>query len=160
MNKKHFSILVIIGLLLSNLMLIGFMTFQKKGKRPGPAHPKNIIIDRLSFDESQVSAYELLIESHLNKVQPKDREIRDTKNALYHQLQFDNNQATVDSLTSIISVIQKQIEQIHYDHFKDIKILCNPEQQKAYAKLLDDLSHIFSLKVPRGNRKNGPKNHR
>ena len=157
MNKKYFLIIIIIGLLLSNLLLIGFITSQKKEKRQGPRQPKNIIIDRLHFNENQVLAYELLVKNHLNKVRPKDREIRDAKNALYQQLLFESNEVTVDSLTTRISLIQKQIEHIHYDHFKDIKELCGPEQEEAYTTLLDDLSHIFSIKRPKRNRKNGMK---
>ena len=112
MNKKYFLIIIIIGLLLSNLLLIGFITSQKKEKRQGPTQPKNIIIDRLHFNENQVLAYELLVKNHLNKVRPKDREIRDAKNALYQQLLFESNEVTVDSLTTRISLIQKQIEHI------------------------------------------------
>ena len=65
MNKKYFLIIIIIGLLLSNLLLIGFITSQKKEKRQGPIQPKNIIIDRLHFNENQVLAYELLVKNHL-----------------------------------------------------------------------------------------------
>ena len=70
MNKKHFYTLTIVGLLLVNLMLIGFITFQKKG-RPHPMQPKNIIIDKLNFDNDQIASYELLISHIFSKKPPK-----------------------------------------------------------------------------------------
>jgi protein CpxP len=153
MSKKYFYILIIIGLLLSNLMLIGFMTFQKK-ERPHPVQPKSIIIDKLNFDNDQIISYELLITDHLNKIGQKDREIMELKRELYQQLRFDNNARVVDSIISQISNIQKQIENIHYDHFKDIKLICKPDQQELYSRLIDQISHIFSKKPPKGG--NGP----
>ncbi|MFT4850922.1 MAG: protein CpxP [Sediminicola sp.] len=151
MNKKHFYTLTIVGLLLVNLMLIGFITFQKKG-RPHPMQPKNIIIDKLNFDNDQIASYELLISDHLNKIRQKDHEIMELKRALYEQLRFDNNASVVDSVTTQISNIQKKIEQIHYDHFKEIKLICNSAQQESYSQLTEEISHIFSKKPPKLDR--------
>ncbi|MFT5435749.1 MAG: protein CpxP [Ulvibacter sp.] len=149
MNKKYFYILIILGLLFSNLMLIGFMSFQKK-ERPHPLQPKNIIVDKLNFDSEQIASYELLITDHLSKTLKKDREIMKLKRELYQQLRFDNNASVVDSITSQVSNIQKQIEQLHYDHFKDIKLICKPDQQELYSQLINEISQIFSNKRLKG----------
>jgi protein CpxP len=152
MNKKYFYILIILGLLFSNLMLIGFMSFQKK-ERPHPLQPKNIIVDKLNFDSEQIASYELLITDHLSKTLKKDREIMKLKRELYQQLRFDNNASVVDSITSQVSNIQKQIEQLHYDHFKDIKLICKPDQQELYSQLINEISHIFFKKRLKGGRR-------
>ena len=151
MNKNTFYIIVIIGLMASNLLLASFLLFKKP---PHPHHPhknnpRKIIIERLHFDADQVKAYTELIDVHGNRIQEKEKVLRSAKNELYALL-VTSNELRVDSLSTVIANTQKEIEIIHFNHFKDIKNICkNDTQQADFEALATELSAIFSPKPPR-----------
>jgi protein CpxP len=148
MNKNRFQILLIGALIISNILLIVFISMPKKDHRFHPDKPRNIIIERLQFDEKQIEAYDVLIENHRNQIREKDQQIIELKNKLYENLNQDLNQNVLDSLTSEIASTQKQIETIHYLHFVDIKKLCKDDQLEKYNQLISELSRIFSPPRP------------
>ncbi len=138
---------MVVGLLLINLLLILFLLL---GKGHGPhRQPKEIIIERLHFDDEQVGAYLKLIHYHRSTVDALDDSIAGIKKGLYSSL--STQPVTADSLqtvTSRIAALQQQIENTHYRHFADIKALCRPDQLKDFEDLSQDLARIFSPPKP------------
>lgn len=148
MNKNKFYVLVIVGLLLSNLLLAGFMFFGKKGPHRKHQKPREKIIERLSFDEQQIEQYDKLIAGHQKDIKEKDKQLVELKNELYALLPGTDTGATADSLINEITGVIKQIERIHFDHFLDIKGLCKPDQMAAFEELTEEIGKIFSPKPP------------
>lgn len=111
-----------------------------------PDRPKNIIIAKLKFNEQQVNSYQKLIDQHRKDIKENDAKILMLKNELYSLLNADNNNTKIDSLTTQIGNIQKQIEVVHFNHFLDIKALCKPEQLPNFNKLSKELTEIFNHK--------------
>lgn len=139
----------IIGLLVINLIVVSFlMSGHKKGnttnneRREGPAQ---IIIKKLDFDEAQVASLNILKETHIKNVRSKDEEIREIKKTIFNSL-GDDEGVNIDSLSTIIGGIQKDIEIAHYQHFLRIKALCREDQLPKFNELSKELSKIFSRK--------------
>ncbi|MGK0386954.1 MAG: protein CpxP, partial [Patiriisocius sp.] len=106
--------------------------------------PKNIIIEKLQFDASQIANYEELIVTHRDQVQDKDAQIRERKKTLYSLLTAtETQQIDQDSLLNSIGTIQKEIELLHFHHFQKIKKICTPKQVPAFTALAKDLVKIF-----------------
>ncbi len=149
MSKIKLLSIAVIGLLLTNAGIVGFLLLKKppvpiEGMPPGKREgPRKIIIERLHFDKAQVAEYELLIKEHRKLVRELKDSISDTKNTLYQSLTTDNFNGK-DSLTGLLSMLQKRIESVHYDHFAQIKKLCKPEQMEAFNKLTNDLAYYFT----------------
>lgn len=146
MNKNRFQLLVIAALLISNVLLIIFINLPKKHNGFHPNKPRNIIIERLHFDEKQIEAYDKLIEQHRKQIRENDKQIILMKNELYLNLRRETDDKILDSLTTSIAKIQKQIETTHYLHFVDIRNICKKEQLNNYNELILELSKIFSPK--------------
>ena len=151
MNKNKFLWIVCIGLLLSNILLIGFILMKKPLHRRGGG-PGKIIIERLNFDENQTKKFRKLIHEHQAGMKESREKIFRAKNALYHSLTEESKQQTKDSLIGIISEGQKKIENLHYNHFLDIKNLCREDQMDNFEKLSSELAHLFSPKPGPGRR--------
>jgi hypothetical protein len=64
-------------------------------------------------------------------------------------LQKDQQESLRDSLILEINKVQMNIENIHYNHFLDIKGLCRPEQQQAFNALTADIAKLFSPRPPK-----------
>nr|WP_294776725.1 hypothetical protein [uncultured Flavobacterium sp.] len=154
MERTKLLTITVIGLLLLNLVTLGFLFLNspKPGRMPheGRPQPKEIIIEKLHFDAAQQEAYEKLIHWHRGEINQLDDSIRQTKNELYAVLSEETiNVKTKDSLLLLLNSYQKQIEATHFKHFEDIKKLCKPEQQEDFKALTEELSRIFAPKPRR-----------
>ncbi|TBX66993.1 periplasmic heavy metal sensor [Flavobacterium silvisoli] len=158
MEKTKLLTIAVIGLLLLNLATLGFLFLNgPKGHRPpmegppmGRPKPRTIIIDQLHFDALQQKEYDQLIEWHQATISQLDRNIRQTKRALYSQLmQTEVNLKAKDSLIAVLNGYQKQVEATHFKHFEDIKKLCRQDQLKDFNDLTEELARIFAPK-PQG----------
>lgn len=156
MERTKLLTITIIGLLLLNLATLGFlfMSGPRGHKRPnerpeGRPDPREIIIERLHFDNKQEKEYAELIKWHRGEIKKLDSIIRQTKKELYLQLnQTEVNLKTKDSLFTLLNSYQKQVEETHFKHFEDIKKLCHQDQFENFNELTEDLSRIFVPNKP------------
>lgn len=142
MNKIKTISMIAIGLLISNLVLVGFIMLRKP-KHPMPQGPKKMVIEKLHFDDKQVEQYEVIIQEHQKNIRKADDDIIKYKNALYQTLTKSDNESEKDSLINQIANVQKEIEDIHFNHFLEIKKLCKPEQQKYFEDLTKEIEGLF-----------------
>lgn len=145
MSRKNFFILIICLLLVSNFVLLYFV-LQKPSRGFHPDRPKNIIIEKFHFDENQTNAYQKLIEKHRKDIKENNDKILMLKKELYSNLKLNNSTEEMDSITTQIGIIQKQIEEIHYNHFLEIKALCKPEQLTYFDDLSEELIEVFNFR--------------
>ncbi len=148
MKREKFLIAVIIALLISNLLIIGFLVVRPKPMH-GPNGPRNLIIEKLQFDATQIEQYEELISVHRKEIKNLNNDIFQDKKTLYSYLNQDNKTSNVDSLITAISLLQSQVEKTHYNHFQDIRNICKPNQLKNYEELTTEISHIFNSPKPK-----------
>lgn len=157
MSKTKLLSIAVIGLLVINIAIVGFLLLKKPPIRPEgrppmgqdgrppmqDEGPKKIIAERLHLDKEQVAAFEKLIIAHQGSVNALDDSMRNAKNDLYLSLQSETF-AGKDSLVNLLGALQKKIELIHYEHFADIKKICKPDQLGDFEKLTNELSGFFS----------------
>lgn len=148
MNKNKFLSIFSIALLISNLLLIAFIFSNKRPHHAQHSGPKEIIIEKLHFDEAQVEQYNSLIEKHQKDIREKQVQLNKAKNNLYAQLNLPEDKTREDSLLAIASALKLEIEKIHYTHFEDIKDICNEEQLEYFNLLAKELAELFSNKPP------------
>lgn len=144
MNKKYFYWIIIAVLLGGNLFLFLHKMNGRKGGLIDHDRPKREVIKRLEFDKNQVAAYDALIADHRKKINEKNDMILNLKESLYLHLSQDSTDTVRDSIASVIGLLQKDIETIHFNHFREIKALCHPEQMAKYDSLVKDLGMIFN----------------
>ena len=143
MNKLKILYATIIVLLLSNLLLAG--AFFIRGRFHHGEGPKKIIIEKLHFDKNQIATYEKLITAHRAAIKANREKLATQKNELYSTLVVENN-SQKDSLLSEINKTQLAIENIHYNHFLDIKKICKPSQQAYFNDLTEEIASLFAPK--------------
>lgn len=152
MSKLKLLSIAVIGLLVINIVIVGFLLMKKPpippfgpGGRPpmNQEGPKKIIIERLHFDKEQTDAYEKLIDAHQASVRILNDSIKMAKNDLYRSLQSETFTGK-DSLINQLGRLQKQVELLHYEHFAEIKKLCKPDQLNSFNDLTKDLARFFA----------------
>ena len=80
-NNTKFLIAVIVGLLISNILLVGFL-INKRSNLPLRKEPKTLIINRLKFNSNQTDLYENLIKNHREAINPTRNKIQKNKKLL------------------------------------------------------------------------------
>lgn len=141
MSKNRFYLFSIIILIAINITTLYFFTKKE------PVKPRDIVIERLAFDDNQIAQYDKLIIAHQKKIRSLDDSIRITKNELYHLLALkDLNLSAKDSLLTKIARLQSEVETTHFNHFVDIKKLCKKEQLNNFNTLSNELSKLFAPK--------------
>ncbi len=153
MNKTRLLTLAVLALLAINIGLLAFLFFGKPPRPPRAGAlgrqdgPKQVIIDKLQFDEKQVARYKVLIEQHQASVKPLNEEIKETKSNLYATL-ADESIAKKDSLIDRLGGLQMQMENLHYEHFLEINKLCTPKQLADFKVLSGELAKYFASAKP------------
>ncbi len=150
MNKTRLLTLAVVALLAINIGLLAFLFFGKPPAGPprgepagGQEGPKQVIIDKLHFDDEQVARYETFIGQHRAVIKPLNEDIRETKSRLYATLS-DEITTGKDSLVNRLGDLQVQIENAHYDHFLEIKALCTVQQMADFKVLSGELAEYFA----------------
>mgnify|MGYP000096512148 CR=1 FL=1 len=146
MNKTKLLGIAVIALAVLNIGILGFLFLSKdKENSRGRKMPREIVIEKLHFDENQIAEYDITIKTHQKNIRNLDDSIRATKNELYQLLNAENiNNSQKDSLFLKLADYQKQIESTHFNHFLEIKKLCKKEQTTDYMSLTEELSRLFS----------------
>jgi hypothetical protein len=149
MSKLKFISIIAIGLLISNILLIGVLVFKKP---PLPPHlkPRAIVIERLNLDKEQVKQYDELIQWHRSEINNKEATIIELKNKLYVGIIDVNSKGFNDSIATEIGKLQVDIEHIHYKHFEDIGALCNASQKSKFDALIKEIAGVFARPKPKG----------
>ena len=147
MSKVRLLTITSIGLLVCNIVLLAFMFF---GKPPHTNHegPKQLVIEKLGFNDTQVAEYDLLIETHKTSISSYDNELKQLKQNLYVLLSKESSDLERNEMIQKINNLQKDIELTHYHHFEQIKSLCKDDQIEKFNELSKDLSKMFAPKGP------------
>ncbi|WP_294300242.1 hypothetical protein [uncultured Chryseobacterium sp.] len=140
MNKNRFYIFIIVGLLISNLLLAGFMMMNKPPQHLGP---RNLIIERLHFNEKQIRQYDALIGYHRMQISGKEHDLMNLKSQYYSLLRSGNRQKE-NSLVDKIGKTNMEMEKINFKHFQDIKRICRPDQVPYFDHLINDFESLFA----------------
>lgn len=143
MNKVKLYGAFSIALLLINIVLIWLM-FSRNPPERRREEPKIFIIEKLHFDAAQISKYEKLIKWHRENINASDEKVKDLKKELYACLKSENHSVSADSLIKEIGKEKLHIEQVHYQHFSDIKNLCKPDQLSDFNSLSTELTKLFA----------------
>ena len=154
MKKESLLTTLVILLLIMNIGIVTFLVMHHEHERPphpgGPPHVDRLIIETLKFDDEQKKKFEVMKHEHHEQMMRIDEEY---KNVLekYFSLLNDEKIKTVekDSLEKEIGRLQLSKATVTLEHFRQLKALCKPEQQKHFQELIPELTKIILPHPPR-----------
>lgn len=166
MERTKLLTLAIIGLLLLNLFTIGFIVLKPglsfhPDHPPGPPGadgPATIIIERLHLDTDQQTAYRKLVRQHQHDVRTLREQSAQLFRNYYGLLESDHPDSTkANAFSQQIALNQREMAQLNFSHFNQIKALCRPGQRADFNRLVSDLSRLFGQQPrPRQFNAGGP----
>ena len=142
MEKRKFSSIVIILLILIN---IGLVTFILKHKKPHHEGPQHHIEEVLGFSDSQKKEFGIIIKKHQKNIRSMEKERLNLKKKLYNLLKVKSiDLVKKDSLIHLLSLTNEKVEQIHFNHFTEMKSICEGNQVNKFIQLTNEFPQYFA----------------
>lgn len=143
-NKQNRSkvFVAIIGILLvANIVLVSFLLMKKDGGRREKRPDKKTIIagflkNEIGFDTVQLRLYDTLSTRHTDNMKKIMDSLRGTKEKQFKELaaiNFSDSAMTVIAERS--AATQKTMELRMFNHLRNIRLLCKPEQLSKFDSL-------------------------
>ncbi len=147
-NVKLWKALVAI-LLAVNIGTLAFMWMHQPGAG-GPPGPGGFLIKSIGFDVAQQTQFARLRDAH----QQASRDFRERNGALrsrfYDLLAMNQVDSTrVQQLVDSIGEGQKQMEMVTFQHFREVRALCRPEQQPKFDAVIGEALQTMQPPPPR-----------
>jgi len=156
MNKVVFLTICIVLLFLLNAgMLIYLFRLRSYSQDLQGQRADLFIIDRLHLDTKQQQQFALLRHQHqevTHRAQEEDRHLHDAYFTLLKTAHPDK--AKADSIASLIAAQRAVIEKATFDHFEQLRNLCNEEQQQLFDGTIDEIARRMA--PPHGRPGGGP----
>lgn len=151
MKKESLLITLIVLLLVLNFGTLAFLFFSGREHHHAPPFgkggPAQMIIKELSLDEQQQDKFSNLREQHHSSMALLDKELEETAKSYLNKL-VSTDTSDVDSLRQAIGRLEMQRASVTYQHFKDLRSICNAEQQEKFDALLPELFRILTMPPP------------
>ncbi len=142
MKRQKVLWLAIIALVILNLSCLVFIL---RPQRPMP--PENfdsVLIATLHLNKEQVKKFDIFKRQHHEQMVQIDEQMQLPYNQYFTLLNGNRNILKEDSLSNILATLYKKKAVITYQHFADIKALCNADQQQNFSRLVPLLMNVIN----------------
>jgi protein CpxP len=141
-TQNKFLVLLVAILLLANLgLLLYFFAFKKdghhgpegKGQRP----VAEFMQKELGFSDAQAAKFQQLRDRHKEAIKPLIQNMQQLKDSLYSLLRDPSTpDSLVNSLAGRIGEKQKEWESMIFQHFKEVRAICDSSQLPKFDSLV------------------------
>ena len=137
-GKQTLLVILVLVLVVLNLGLVGFMWYsQRPDNGPGGPSTAHFLIKKLHFDNAQEQQYLELqhqLGDSLKTVKQNERRLHDRFFEMMHDPTPDS--AQVAAIIDSMGRNRGQIEYLTFVHFRQVRALCNKEQQAEFDKII------------------------
>lgn len=152
-NTRFLKITIIVLLLVNIATLIFMLTGHKRheGHIPPPPHGRagafEFLTQELKLDEAQIKQFDEMRKQHHENVRNVQEKSRDLHHRFFDLLATSDSAGAVQ-LADSMAQIQKQIELLTFGHFKQVRDICKPDQQKKFDAVINEALRMMAPKPP------------
>lgn len=140
-SKNKILVFIILLLLLTNILVLGYFLYFHKTKPYHKANDKDffasILRKEVGFNDEQVARFTELKKTHWAVAKAKMDSIVKIKNLIFdlsHEAKRPDS--VIEKLANAIGDLQKEVEINAFRHVFETRRICTPEQQPAYDSLM------------------------
>jgi hypothetical protein len=136
--KYRWLILLVLILLISNIVLAIFLFLNdKKPDFKKMAEERSMILyNEIGLDKNQIDSFKQLKDDFIKDMKPVWGDVRHLKDSLYHSLALEPGDSTILYLLDSISTKTRETERKTFEHFHNLRGLCNDDQQSRFDTLM------------------------
>ena len=146
--RNKVLIFIIAILLLTNMAILVYFLWLKQPevvdrenehKREGLSQ---MLKKEVGFNDQQVAAYRQLKDQQWKTMKNKFDDLRRAKDSLFYLLSVPGvADSSVQKAADLIAARQKQLDLQAFNHFKELRTVCTPEQLPKYDTLIQRMFH-------------------
>ncbi|MEO9870760.1 hypothetical protein [Ekhidna sp.] len=155
MSKLNvYKIGLILMLLVNGILIV--MMFSAKGGSQRPFRQKRDLMQKISreldLNIEQEEAYFELAKVHGARMRRINHDYRNIiKSYFFHLKNLEQDSIQISKTLEKLKSLEEEKLTITYQHFEDLRDLCNEEQQTRYELVVDDIANVLV-----GKEKNQP----
>jgi hypothetical protein len=143
MEKTRFLTLIIVALVLLNIGTLGFIflgggpgMLPSLSGRPAVAQ---FIIHSLNFDDQQIKAYQQMWVAHRRNKQDLQMRLAQARESFLQGLSTGDT-----TQLAKVSNIQHDMELLTFQHFREVRGLCRPDQEPKFDAVIQEALRMLS----------------
>lgn len=136
MNRQRFLFVIIIILVITNLLMLGFIFFKNRPQTSMPLHFRMAAQHTMQLDDRQLQKFVESAENHRRAILNLNKQQQNLLQKYYLPLTDDNQISKTDSLEQAIYQIEKRKLEITYKHFEEVKNQLRPNQMAGYKQFM------------------------
>ena len=147
-------ILILLGVLLTaNVFLVAYL-LRPPGKEDsrGREQVSQYLIRELKLDKQQQDSFSSMKQQFFQTMRPMWDSIRSAKDSLYRQLGNPSaNDSLIAQLAQRVADQTRRSEEKQFDHFRELRTMCRPEQQAVFDTLIPKMLTRMGSRPPMRN---------
>lgn len=160
MNKNKILTFLVGILLLTNIALVAFFVARKNTpeKQRGRGGDRSSVVreflkDSIGFNEQQLAQYDQLRQQNRENMKPLFEELGNAKMAYYKFVGQPAADSASQAAANHIGEKQKALDMAFFNHFRQVRELCTPEQQAKYDSMVQQVIRRMVAPPRRGEHK-------
>jgi len=106
-------------------------------------------VEKLKLNTEQIDQFEILKKSHQKSMRDLNQEGKYLREVYFSGLKSNQVNHQSDSVLNLILENQKQKEQVTFNHFREVKNICNETQKTIFDTILNEiLAQLKSFTPP------------
>lgn len=158
MNRNKILLFLVGILLLTNIVLVVFFVGKKTpGKQRSRSDDRSSVLreflkDSLNFNDQQLAQYDELRQTNRENMRPLFEDLGKAKMAYYQFINRDSTDTAGQSAAALIGEKQKALDMAFFNHFRQVRTLCTPEQQVRYDSAVQQIIRKMVAPPRRGHK--------
>lgn len=158
-SSRNKVLLFLIGiLLLTNIILVVFFVGKKDGDKPRGSRDRSTWVrdflkDSVGFNEQQLTQYDQLRQQNRENMRPLFEDLGNAKLKFYEMVTQPATDSANQAAAALIGEKQKALDMAFFNHFKQVRSLCTPEQLPKYDSQVQHIIQRMVAPPHRGDRK-------
>jgi protein CpxP len=152
-DKSKLLWVAVIALLVLNFSTLAFIWFRHPpDHHEHEMHGGNVadfLIHELSFSDEQVKKFDELKKDHHERVENIQHALHDLHDDFFNLMKADViDSSKVNSVADAMALKQKEIETVTFNHFSEVRKLCDADQKKKFDKVIDEAMRMMAPRPP------------
>lgn len=143
MEKLKFYKITIAILLLLNVGTLFFLWSHRPPSSEARG-PFQFLVKATGMDETQQTAYRSLRDTHRESMQAFRKQNGQIRSQMFELLkEYPANDPTVTQLLDSLASVKREEEILTYEHFRQVRALCRPDQQLKFDAAIGEAVQSF-----------------
>lgn len=141
---KFWKLAVVLLVVLNICLLISIWTKQEKPdemhRPPNGEKAADFLLEQLKFSQQQLTEFEKLKQAHRHSIDSLREISKEVHRLFFDHLKIEKQDTVkVNELAHAIANNQTQIELVTFNHFKQVRNLCDDKQKATFDEIIQEV---------------------